>query len=190
MLAYAFWHWRRDDVSALVYESRQRDFQAALAEHPPSGFLTATTVRFSGAPWAADGGEAYEDWYLVGGMPDLERLNEAAVTATRKLPHDAIARLAAGGTAGLYRLKAGGPLSVPVVATWFGKPAGVSYPVLFETLGPLVAASGAALWMRQMVLGPTPEFCLQTAAPIPLPPEYSVRSYTREPVWPTSHPLP
>lgn len=184
MLAYAFWHWPRSDVPSEVYESRQRAFQAALAQHPPEGFLNATTVRLSGVPWAADGGEAYEDWYQLRGMPDLERLNEAAVTAARKLPHDAVARLAGGGTAGLYRLKAGDPLSMPVVATWFGKPAGVSYPVLFERLEPQIARTGAALWMRQMVLGPTPEFCLHTAGVIDLPPEYAAASYARESVWP------
>lgn len=184
MLAYAFWHWRRPEVPAPDYESHQRIFQAVLSEHPPEGFLRATTVRFSGAPWANDGGEAYEDWYLVRGMADLERLNQAAVTAARKSPHDAVARLAAGGTAGLYSLKAGAPLSMPVVAIWFGKPAGLSYPILFERLAPLIAATEGTLWMRQMVLGPTPEFCLQTAALVALPPEYAAQSFTREPVWP------
>jgi hypothetical protein len=60
----------------------------------------------------------------------------------------------------------------------------MSYPVLFERLEPLIIANGAALWMRQMVLGPTPEFCLHTAAPVDLPPEFASQSFAREPVWP------
>lgn len=190
MLAYAFWHWRRPGVSLSEYESHQRAFQAALADHPPEGFLSATTVRFAGAPWATDEGEAYEDWYLVRGLPDLDLLNEAAVTAARKVSHDAVARLSAGGVAGLYRLRAGAPLSMPAVATWFGKPAGVSYPAFLEALEPLIVRSSAALWIRHMVLGPTPEFCLHTAEPVMLPPEYTATSFARVPVWPSPQPAP
>ena len=184
MLAYAFWHWRRSDIDSGNYESHQRAFQAALALHPPEGFQGATTVKFSGAPWAAGGGEAYEDWYLVGGMSDLEGLNQAAVTAARQLLHDAVARLAAGGTAGLYGLVAGTPLTEPVMSSWFSKPAGMTYPVLVESLQPVVAAASGALWMRRMVLGPTEEFCLHTSAPVKLPPAFSASSHTRVPVWP------
>lgn len=184
MLAYAFWHWRRSEVDSGNYESHQRAFQAALALHPPEGFQGATTVKFSGAPWAAGGGEAYEDWYLVRGMSDLEGLNQAAVTAARQLPHDAVARLAAGGTAGLYGLEAGTPLTQPVVSSWFSKPAGMTYPVLLESLQSVVIAASGALWMRRMVLGPTAEFCLHTGASVELPSELEARSFLRVPVWP------
>lgn len=183
MLAYAFWHWKRPDASREEYEARQRAFQSALAAHPPEGFLRATTVRISGAPWAAAGGEAYEDWYLVRGMSCLEALNEAAVTASRKAAHDEVAVLAEGGSAGLYALKAGMPATVPAVATWFGKPAGVSYPALFEALAPIVATTPATLWMRRMVLGPTPEFCLHSPVPVELPAGFSVHTLELAPVW-------
>ena len=39
-------------------------------------------------------------------------------------------------------------------AVWFGKTAGVSYDEFFDRLG-----ERRSLWQRQMVLGPTPEFC-------------------------------
>ena len=39
-------------------------------------------------------------------------------------------------------------------AVWFGKPAGTSYAEFYDQL-----ASAIPLWRRQMVLGPTPEFC-------------------------------
>jgi hypothetical protein len=39
-------------------------------------------------------------------------------------------------------------------APWFGKTAGVSYDGFFRRLG-----GRGSLWQRQIVLGPTPEFC-------------------------------
>ncbi len=183
MLAYAFWHWKRPEVPREEYEARQRAFQSALAAHPPEGFLRATTVRLSGAPWAAAGGEAYEDWYLVRGISSLEALNDAAVTASRQAPHDAVAMLAEGGSAGLYALKAGAPVTLPAVATWFRKPAGVSYPALFDALAPIVATTPATFWMRQMVLGPTPEFCLHSSKPVELPAGFSAHTLELAPVW-------
>ena len=183
MLAYTFWHWKRPDVSPETYEARQRDFQATLAAHPPDGFLQGTTVRLEGAPWAAEGRTAYEDWYLVRDMASLDSLNQAAVTAARQVPHDAVAQLAADGIAGLYRLRAGAPIFPPPLATWFHKPAGMSYPALFEALAPVIAAAPAALWMRQMVLGPTPEFCLHSREPVTLPPGFTGRTLTLTPVW-------
>ena len=183
MLAYTFWHWKRPDVSPETYEARQRDFQATLAAHPPDGFLHGTTVRLQGAPWAADGHTAYEDWYLVRDMASLDSLNQAAVTAARQVPHDAVAQLAADGIAGLYRLRAGAPIFPHPQATWFHKPAGMSYPALFEALAPVVAAASGALWMRQMVLGPTPEFCLHSAKPVELPPGIAGLTLTLHPVW-------
>ena len=183
MLAYAFWHWRRPEISRDEYESRQRAFQSALAAHPPEGFLRSTTVRLEGAPWAAAGAEAYEDWYLVTGMSALEALNQAAVTAARQAPHDAVAALAAGGIAGLYGLRAGVPQSVPRLATWFRKPSGLSYAALDDALAPIVATGPATLWMRQMVLGPTPEFCIHSAKPVELPAGVSSHSLELTSVW-------
>lgn len=183
MLAYTFWHWKRPDVSPEAYETRQRDFQATLAAHPPDGFLHGITVRLQGAPWAAEGRTAYEDWYLVRDMASLDSLNEAAVTAARQGPHDAVAQLAAAGTAGLYRLRAGTPIFPPPLATWFRKPTGMSYPALFEALAPMVAAEPAALWMRQMTLGPTPEFCLHSSGPVELPPGIAGLTLALTPVW-------
>jgi hypothetical protein len=183
VLAYAFWHWKRPDVSTEAYEARQRDFQAALAAHPPDGFLQGTTVRLEGAPWAAEGRTAYEDWYLVRDMASLDSLNHAAVTAARQIPHDTVAQLAADGIAGLYRLRAGTAIFPPRLATWFSKPAGMSYPALLEALAPVIEASPAALWMRQMTLGPTPEFCLHSTGPAGLPPGIAGRTLALTPVW-------
>lgn len=168
MLAYVFWHWPRPGVSPAEYEATQRRFHAALAAAPPPGFLRSHSVRVSGAPWAATGTTAYEDWYLVDGSAALDPLNHAAITASRQAPHDAAAALAAGGAAGLYVLRAGTPLPAPRHATWFAKPRGMTYAALDATLRDVVAG-GACLWMRYMVLGPGPEFCLQGAGPLHAP---------------------
>ena len=183
MLAYTFWHWKRTEVPSEAYEVRQRDFQASLAAHPPDGFLHGTTVRLEGAPWAAEGRTAYEDWYLVRDMASLDSLNQAAVTAARQVPHDAVAQLAADGIAGLYRLRAGAPIFPPPLAPLFPTPAGMSYPALVEAFAPVIAAAPAALWMRQMTLGPTPEFCLHSREPVELPPGFTGRTLELTPVW-------
>jgi hypothetical protein len=177
-LAYAFWHWKRPEIATAVYEARQRDFQAALAADPPPGFLGGTTARLTGASWAAAGGPAYEDWYLVTGMAALEQLNEAAVTAGRAKPHDAVAQLAAGGTAGLYGLRAGAALTRPAFAVWFEKRPGLSYHDLLQVVTPLMPQGASALWSRRMTLGPTPEFCLQASTPIPLPRDLKGQRFT------------
>ncbi|HTL04268.1 MAG TPA: hypothetical protein VL241_00855 [Gemmatimonadales bacterium] len=182
-LAYAFWHWKRSEVAAATYEVRQRAFQAALAADPPEGFLWGTTVRLSGAPWAAAGGAAYEDWYLVRDMAALERLNAAAVSAGRAAPHDAVALLAEDGIAGLYGLRGGAALRQPACSAWFAKPAGMGYAALDAALAPLLADGASALWSRRMTLGPTPEFCLQSLTPLELPEGFTGQRFVLEPLW-------
>jgi hypothetical protein len=184
MLAYVFWHWRRPDIPAADYERRQRGFHAALAQSPPPGFVASRSAAITGAPWTAGGGPAYEDWYLVNGSADLDPLNDAAVSGSRGAPHDAAAAAADGGTAGLYRLRAGEPVADPGAHTWFAKPAGMSYAALYEALEPLVRNTPAALWGRQMVLGPTPEFCLQSETPVRLPQRFGALTIALAPVWP------
>lgn len=168
MLAYVFWHWRRPDMAAADYESRQRAFHAALAAAPSPGFLRSLSHAVTGAPWAADGGEAYEDWYLTRDSAALDPLNAAAISASRAAPHDAAAAGAAGGTAGLYTLRQGAPPERPAHEYWFARPAGMGYAALLAALSP-VTRDDRALWCRFMTLGPSPEFCLQSRTPVVLP---------------------
>ena len=121
------------------------------------------------APWAAGGGKAYEDWYLVEDFAALGALNEAAVSAGRALPHEAAAQVVADGAGGLYRLRLGAAGRSPRYALWFGKPGGVRYDALFAELSPVVDRAGASLWMRQLVFGPAREFCLHAETPVSLP---------------------
>ncbi len=184
MLAYVFWHWKQAETTAKDYEDRQRGFHAALAAAPPSGFLWSFSVSLSGAAWAAGGGDAYEDWYLVQDFGALGRLNEAAVSASRAAPHDAAAAVAAGGTGGLYGLRRGAALRRPQYAQWFWKPESMPYSELFARLAPVVDQVQGALWMRQMVLGPTREFCLHAGAPVSLPLAFNTLGIPLRQVWP------
>lgn len=182
MLAYVFWHWKRASVTAAEYEDRQRAFHAALASTPPDGFERSSCARLAGAPWAAGGAEAYEDWYLVRDFAALGALKDAAISANRQVAHDAAAAVALGGTAGVYALQAGAALSAPRHASWFAKPDGLSYRELFAALTPVVRESGAALWQRQLVLGPASELCLHARAPLELPSAFTVLELTLEAV--------
>jgi len=184
LLAYVFWHWRRASVSQTDYEAAQRGFHAALSAAPPDGFLGSSSAAVSGAEWAPQGAESYEDWYLVQDFTALGHLNEAAISGSRAAPHDAAASTAAGGTAGLYGLRLGHALRRPGFAAWFRKPDGVSYRELDDQLGPLVERGRGALWVRQLTLGPAPEFCLHAARAVDLPPDYSPRAVTLRSIWP------
>ena len=185
MLSYVFWHWPHAGVDSGRYESAQRAFHADLAASPPAGFLGSSCHRVIGAGWAAGGGPAYEDWYLLENSAALDELNTAAVSAARRTVHDQVAGMAAGGTAGLYQLEIGRHLPSATTAVWFGKPAGWSYARLTEVVRPVVEASRASLWMRRMVLGPSPEFCIRAHGPVPLPAELSAVSIPLSPVWPS-----
>ena len=184
MLAYVFWHWRRREVHADEYERRQRAFHASLRQSPPPGFVLSRSAAIVGALWGPAGREIYEDWYLVTGSAALDPLNDAAISASRQAPHDAAAAVAESGTAGLYRLRRGAPLGAPYAAAWFAKPAGMSYTGLYDLLDPVVRNGTATLWGRQMVLGPSPEFCLQSERPVPLPDVLGALTLTLRPVWP------
>jgi hypothetical protein len=160
VLAYFFYHWKRPEIDAADYERRVHDFHVALAAAPPEGFSTSWSVALSGVAWANHSGPSYEDWYIVRNSADLDALNEAAITASRKNPHDRAASGTEGGSAGLYRVRLGQMIHAPRFTAWFSKPEGLSYAELYERLGPTIAGGGA-LWQRQMALGPG-EFCLHT----------------------------
>ena len=81
MLAYVFWHWKRAEISSNDYANRQRAFHAALAAAPSPGLRGSFSVSLSGAPWAAAGAEAYEDWYLVDAFGALSLRPAWPVTA-------------------------------------------------------------------------------------------------------------
>lgn len=184
-LAYVFWHTPRAEVERRHYEDALGAFHRALNDHPPAGFQRSYAYRAERLPWLPSSREVYEDWYLLDASAALDPLNEAAVAVPLVEDHDVVARLAAAGTAGLYRLRSGtAPRHGAVAAHWLAKPAGESYAALYARLEPLTAELGGELWCRQMVLGPTPELCLRAPAARAstlAPPE---ALWSLEPVWP------
>jgi hypothetical protein len=165
VLAYVFWHAPAPGTVAAEYESALAAFHGVLAGAPPAGFHGSAAVRLDRAPWPG-GAAAYEDWYLVEDWTALGTLNEAAVAGARRAPHDAAAAMAGDGAAGVYAPVRGAvaPPREPHAA-WLAKPAGMSYDELLAALGD----GHAAVWQRQMTLGPAPEFCVLDGAPPGVP---------------------
>ena len=177
MIAYVFWHWKADRVSAEHYETLARAFHARLREAPPAGFLESFAFAIPGAPWIPGRRAGYEDWYLLESSAALDSLDRAAVTPPRLEPHDAIAAAVDNGAGGLYKLRSGTPIPDATHALWFSKPAGMSYAALDAALEPLLTDAKAAVWCRQMVLGPALEFCLQSRGPLETPAPIEARRH-------------
>ncbi len=153
MLAYVFWHWPAPALDAARYAEALVGFHRSLGGSPPAGFRGSRVFEIEGAAWVPVEC-AYEDWYLVDDFAALGALNDAAVSGARREPHDAAARLAAGGQGGVYRLLGAlGPAAAPRT-TWCSKPAGEAYPQYLARL------PSGEVWQRQLVLGPAPEFCV------------------------------
>lgn len=190
MLAYVFWHWPAPTVHVDEYTARLGAYHAALRAHSPAGFTSSAAFALPALPWHSPemppAPPYFEDWYLVQDFATLGALNEAAVSGPRQPSHDLIASEAAGGAGGIYGLRLGrtDPIGVRF-ATWFGKPASMTYAALFDLLAPLVGEHGGALWQRQMVLGPASEFCWQSPALVSLPAPMSVHPLPLKCVFPT-----
>ena len=70
----------------------------------------------------------------------------------------------------------GPPELVATRASWLAKPAGADREAFQERLG----GPGRSVWMRQMVLGPSPEYVVRSGAPVVLP--YEARAIAATPV--------
>lgn len=171
-LAYTFWHRPRAGIPAEGYERDLGLFHERLAmrgsEQIP-GYLSSYTLRVPQLPW--QNGPGYEDWYLVEDFAALAGLAEAAVDSSRLERHDALAGAVLDGTGGLYGLRAGSsPPTEGAWVSWARKRPGVGYAELFSDLEARVAdGSLGALWQRQLVLGPAPEFRLEGPSAITVP---------------------
>jgi hypothetical protein len=185
MLAYIFWHWPVAQVEPATYQELLGDFHRTLDGNRPVGFRYSRVLLSRRAPWAErDAAATYEDWYIVENSAALDILDQAAVSGPCLPPHNQVARLADGGTGGLYRLRSG-DADMPEIrcAYWFNKPAGMSYPALYELIQPLVEREGIALWQRQMTLGPATEFCLHSAVELSVPASVAVMPASVQQTW-------
>jgi hypothetical protein len=184
-LAYVFWHWIAPGTEVAAYEQALAAFQQTLLINAPPGYRRAAVFRHGPAPWLPGRGPHYVDWYLTDGSAALDPLNDAAVSAACRRSHDDAAARAAGGTAGLYRLREGAVRAAEVrFATWFSKPAGMSYEALDESIAARTQGLRCELWSRRMTLGPGPEMCLLATSAVELPEAYAALGVPMEPVWP------
>ena len=160
-MAYVFWHSPADasnDVRG--YESNLNAFHRALAELAPKGLLGLRMLRFERVEWLSSAVPVYEDTYFLSGFEALDALETAAVSPPLQEVHNGVARLVGTATAGLYKLHSGQwQLKPPLFAQWFSKPAGVSYEALRQRFDGV--SENFELWGRQLVLGPTKEFCVR-----------------------------
>jgi hypothetical protein len=171
VLAYLLWH-TPTGADTVSYERGLGAFHRALAATPPAGFVTSWTLRIDQPAWLPDGPAHYVDWYVVESYAALGALNDAAVSGARRAPHDVVAALARTGTAGLVGLVAGdtarrGAPEVGLLGL-LDKPAGQSYDAFRPVLATAVTGAPAAMcWMRQMTLGPGPEFMVVAGGTLP-----------------------
>ena len=184
MLAYVFWHWPYPNVARESYQDDLLEFHRSLATSKPDGFQYSVVFRIKGTPWIGEELEAYEDCYVVESSCALDLLNDAAVSHSRKEPHDRVAQRAAGGAGGLYRFRKGQmDLRQSHFAAWLSKPTGTSYEMFYNSLSRWTSQPGVGLWGRQMVLGPTPEFCLLSPERIDLPETFDGLTLRLESIW-------
>jgi len=155
VLAYLFWHRPAADVEG--YERRLAEFHDRLRADPPAGFAGSVAFRVD-VPWL---GVGYEDWYVVEDWSALGVLNAAAVDAAHRAEHDAVAGDAAHGVGGVYERRSGElPLDAAGAADWAAKPLGEPYAGWEASRTKALDPTRFALWQRQLVLGPAPEYCL------------------------------
>ena len=184
MLAYVFWHWPQSTIARSSYLDHLAEFHRTLASNKPAGFRRSVVFGIRGASWLNTKSEAFEEWYLLDDSAAMDPLNEAAVTGVCEVPHNRVAREAADGAGGLYRLREGQEdLARSRFAVWLGKPKGVSYRDFYAALQPLTSEPGVGLWGRQMTLGPTTEFCIHSPSQIQLPEGYAGQTVALQSVW-------
>jgi hypothetical protein len=176
-LAYTFWHRARPEIDPAGYEAGLQAFHQRLSAVPIPGFRDSWTLRVPDLPWQPGGG--YEDWYLVDDFAALGVLAEHAVDSVRTPTHDQMARSVRDGAGGLYALlgetgETSGPgdsgrAEQSGWVGWFTKQPGVGYQQLRADLTRSIEAGLVrAVWQRQLVLGPAPEFRVLAPGPVPV----------------------
>lgn len=157
MLAWIFWHSRALQTVEAEYREALAHFHAHIAAAAPAGFLGSRVLRYDAVPWLETPSEVYENWYFVQNSAALDDLDAAAIAAFTHDAHARVVRLAGTAISGLYRLRAGSALVAPRSCSWLSKPRGVPYEAFIDQL-----PQAGAVWSRKMVLGPTPEFCVES----------------------------
>jgi hypothetical protein len=164
VIAYTFFHWPSAGVAEPEYEVALAEFFRGLlgSGSGSPGLRSSWTVRFDAVPWLSRR-PVYQDWYQLTSTAGLDAL-ESAVRSSMSAGHDTIARLAGGGSGGLFALRSSLDFVTPREASecrvaWIDKPAFAPYGPFLEALA-AGGGPGVSVWQRRLALGPGREFCL------------------------------
>jgi hypothetical protein len=163
MIGYVFWHQKIDSVTSSDYEHTLKEFHEKLSQARIRGYLGSMSFKIEGARWMGSKMSGYEDWYYLTDSGVIDILNVGAVTGNMFPIHNNASGLATGMHAGLYQLKSPSANNTESSwCIWFSKPSGMSYDDLNKMISSTVPVQNIDYWRRQMVLGPTPEFCIMS----------------------------
>jgi hypothetical protein len=172
MIGYVFWHQKIDSVSSNDYERTLKEFHEKLVGARIRGYLGSVSLKIEGAYWMGSKKSGYEDWYYMTDSGVIDILNHGAVSGNMMPIHNNAAGLATGMHAGLYQLKSSSANHRESTwCIWLSKPGGMSYDDFNSMISSTVPAHSIDYWRRQMVLGPTPEFCITSDNRIDINPE-------------------